>query len=449
MKLNQRVTIPAPLTHEGGVGERHMDNPHYKLERLAMTCLLWENTFYKDGTVIAKEMGELVPLCQPEFVAGLAIEIRKKHNLRHCPLLLLRELARCKGSGKLVAAALEQVISRADELGEFLKIYWRDKKDAPIAAGIKRGLASAFTKFNEYQLAKYDRDAEVKLRDVMFLVHPKPATPEQAGLWKKVAQRELATPDTWEVALSAGADKRETFERLLREKRLGALATIRNLRGMLEVGVSRELIVARLTEDPITGVLPYQFVTAARYAPQMEAELETAMTKSVQGMPGLPGRTGLLIDVSGSMDYPLTSQPGYRPSAHVTTRVDAAAGLAIFLREVCPAVEVATFSRQTVVIPARRGFALRDAIANSQPHGTTHLRKALTELEPHWKVLDRVIVITDEQSDDGILRAFTPKAYVVNVAPYKVGVGADQGWTKVNGWGERIVDYVRWMEGEK
>jgi len=49
---------------------------------------------------------------------------------------------------------------------------------------------------------------------------------------------ELATPDTWEVALSAGAsvDKREAWERLLAENKLGAQALLRNLRNMAEPG---------------------------------------------------------------------------------------------------------------------------------------------------------------------------------------------------------------------
>jgi len=40
-------------------------------------------------------------------------------------------------------------------------------------------------------------------------------------MWKKLIAGTMITPDTWEVALSAGTDKREAWERLLREQKLG------------------------------------------------------------------------------------------------------------------------------------------------------------------------------------------------------------------------------------
>ncbi len=46
---------------------------------------------------------------------------------------------------------------------------------------MKLGLARAFGKFDASQLAKYDRDEPVKLRDVMFLVHAKPKDEAQAA----------------------------------------------------------------------------------------------------------------------------------------------------------------------------------------------------------------------------------------------------------------------------
>jgi 60 kDa SS-A/Ro ribonucleoprotein len=70
----------------------------------------------------------------------------------------------------------------------------------------------------------------VKLRPVLFLFHAKPKDAEQAAVWKKLVENTLEPHDTWEVALSAGKDKRENFERLLREGKLGGPAVLRNLR---------------------------------------------------------------------------------------------------------------------------------------------------------------------------------------------------------------------------
>ena len=211
------------------------------------------------------------------------------------------------------------MIERADELGEFVALYWKEEKQ-PLSAGFKRGLARAFTKFDAYQLAKYDRESVVKLRDVLFLCHAKPKDEAQAALWKKLAENTLESPDTWEVALSAGKDKRENFERLLREGKLGGLAALRNLGLMLASGVDPKLIRERLDKG-VARALPFRFVTAARHAPKLEDALEQAMLKGIAAREKLLGSTGLVADLSGSMNYRLSKKGEI-------TRMDAAAGLA-------------------------------------------------------------------------------------------------------------------------
>jgi hypothetical protein len=37
---------------------------------------------------------------------------------------------------------------------------------------------------------------------------------------------------------------------------------------------------------------------------------------------------------------------------------------------------------------------------------------------------------------------------VVNVAPYKRGVSYGNRWTHIDGWSERIVDYITAIEAE-
>jgi len=426
-------------THEGAVAQKV--SAKLDLRRTVLTCLLWEDTFYEKGNDIAQRIAALAAENKPDVVAALAREARDKMQLRHAPLFLVRELARRKGAGPLVADTLERVIQRADELGEFVALYWKEKKQ-PLSAGVKRGLARAFTKFDAYQLAKYDRESVVKLRDVLFLCHAKPKDEAQAALWKNLVENTLESPDTWEVALSAGKDKRENFERLLREGKLGGLAVLRNLRLMLASGVDPKLIRERLDKG-VARALPFRFVTAARHAPKLEDALEKAMLKGIAGFEKLAGSTGLVVDVSGSMNFKLSKKGE-------TTRMDAAAGLAILLREKAEDFSIATFSDACVELPPRRGFALRDAIVGSQAHSGTYLKRALTQLHEKraWRDLDRLIVVTDEQSHDGILAAWSPRAYVVNVAPYKHGISYGSGWTHIDGWSERILDYIAATEAE-
>src|SRR5579864_2956878 len=126
--------------------------------------MLWEDQFYEDGVAIAGRIRELVSQVPAEKVAALAVEAREKMKLRHVPLLLVREIARLSTHRRLVAATLMRVIQRADELAEFVALYWSEGKQ-PLSAQVKKGLAGAFTKFDEYALAKYNRAAPVKLRE--------------------------------------------------------------------------------------------------------------------------------------------------------------------------------------------------------------------------------------------------------------------------------------------
>jgi 60 kDa SS-A/Ro ribonucleoprotein len=423
-------------THEGAPA-RHI-SPELQLRRSVLACMLWEDQFYEDGVAIAGRIRELVAKVPAGKVAALAVEAREKMKLRHAPLLLVREMARLATHRQLVAETLYRVIQRADELSEFVALYWSEGKQ-PLSAQVKKGLAAAFTKFDEYALAKYNRATPVKLRDVLFLSHAKPVDQAQGELWKRLVEGELATPDTWEVALSSGADKREAWERLLAENKLGALALLRNLRNMAEAKVGEQAIRDALDRMKTERVLPFRFIAAARYAPHWEAELEKAMLRALQGQASegqakLPGKTVLLVDVSGSMDAPLSRRSEMR-------RNDAAYGLAVLLREIAEKVSIYSFSNGLVRVPARQGFALRDAINSSQAHSSTYLGKALSGIEETY---DRLIVITDEQSHDPVPNA-KARGYMINVASYQNGVGYG-AWTHIDGWSDSVIEYIRAAE---
>jgi hypothetical protein len=162
--------------------------------------------------------------------------------------------------------------------------------------------------------------------------------------------------------------------------------------------------------------------------------LEQAMLKSVVASEKLPGKTVVLVDVSGSMTAPLSRRSEMQ-------RTDAAYGLAVLLREIGENVVVFSFSDHLVEVPARRGFALRDVIDTSQRHNGTYLGKAVEELNRKEKY-DRLIVITDEQTHDTV-PAPNGKGYVINVASsYKNGVGYGK-WTHIDGWSESVIEYIR------
>lgn len=436
-KLNTPVRRALVFTHEGAKAE-HVSQIE-QLKRTVLACMLWEDGFYESGEAIADRIKRLVKECKPYEVAELAVRARDDMRLRHIPLLLVRELARdakrCEDG--MIATLLEHIVQRADEMAEFVALYWTDGKK-PLAKQVKLGLARAFNKFDAYQLGKYNRDGAVKLRDVLFLTHPKPKDAEQAAVWKRLVDGTLEAPDTWEVALSDGADKKDTFERLLLENKLGYMALLRNLRNMTEASVDRDMIIGALTQGAKKSkALPFRYLAAARAVPSLEQALDTAMQIAMLDMPKLPGRTGVLVDVSGSMKEKLSSKSDL-------TRLDTAKALAMLVRGVADECRVFVFNNDAREVPARQGMALADAIGKAD--GGTMLGRAILTATAAWRDMDRLIVITDEQSSDRVGRVHG-KGYIINVASASNGVGANQGWVKITGFSEAVVNYI--IEAEK
>jgi hypothetical protein len=437
MRTNTRTLPVEKFTHEGA--RAYNINAEQELRRSVMACLLWEDSFYESGEAIADRITGLVAKVAPEAVRKIAYEARTEQKLRHVPLLLAVAMAKLPSHKHEVAATVESIIQRPDELAEILAIYSRGiKGKVKFSHGMRKGVARAFTKFDEYSLAKYNQDNDIKLRDVLFLTHPKPIDDEQAKLWERLINGELKTPDTWEVAISAAkgnADQtRDEWHRLLVEKKLGALALLRNLRNMASAGVDEKLIRQSITEMKTERVLPFRFVSAARYAPQHEDVLEQAMLKSLEQFDKLPGKTAILVDNSGSM-Y------GTKVSAKSELdRSDAACALAILVREICEQAVVISFSDSAAVVPNRRGFALRDAIKKGTAVSGTMTQNALFKAEKEG--YDRIIVITDEQSHQSITGPRPgSKAYFINVASYQNGIGYGP-WTHIDGWSEAVLQYI-------
>jgi hypothetical protein len=455
MKTNIKVkSVVAPLvTHEGAPARRI--NAEYQLRRSVLATFLGEDQFYESGDSIESRIAALVPKVNPAIVSKLAVEARKQFHLRHVPLLLVKEMLKHKEHKKFVAWTLNEVISRPDEITEMMSLYWKNGR-CPIANQLKKGLAAAFNRFSEYQLAKYDSNNNaIKLRDVMFLVHPRPSNcgtnfvnkklrkkyrdrfdllTNEENLFRKVAQRELETPNTWEVRISdaKGVNVAQVWENLLRENALGGLAFLRNLRNMIEIGVSSERIRDYFVKANFDKVLPFRFITALNYAPQFHAEIESAMMRSIANLPKINGKTVLLVDVSGSMGSQLSKKSE-------NNRLNTAIALAILAKEMFADIAIYKFNDDVTAIPLYvKGFSLRDSIGG--PNGGTSLGGAVGYA--NTLAYDRLIVLTDEQSFSPVPNPLkNSNAYMINVASAKNGVGYGP-WVHIDGFSESVLTFM-------
>lgn len=465
MKTNVKVKTETVRTHGGGIS-RNVPAIE-ELRRTVCANMLWENQFYESGESSANRIRDLVARVPFDDAAAIALEAREDMKLRHVPLLIVRELIRSH-QGSKVGGLIFNVIQRADEIMELVAIYWKDQPGAPFTRQMKIGLGRAIGKFPEHQLAKYNRDGAVKLRDVLFLSHARPKDADKRVkytrkerkiankykllphelLYKRITDKELKTPDTWEVALSTGGDKRGEFTRLMKEKKLGGLALLRNLRGMLEAGVDEKLIRSALSEMRGDRILPFRYVAAAKHAPKLEDAIDGAMLKALGEMQKLPGKTVIVIDVSGSM------YGGNISEKSDMNRALAACALGAIGRELCEQVAVYATAgsdsrrkHKTEIVPARRGMALVEAVYKmSTPlgGGGIFIRQCMDYIRGIEKDADRTIVITDEQDCDVENRKSAEamgNGYIINIASYQNGIEYGS-WTKIHGWSEAIFSYI-------
>jgi 60 kDa SS-A/Ro ribonucleoprotein len=300
------------------------------------------DTFYEKANDRLIRIRELVAQNEAGFVARLAVYTRTQMHLRSVSLVLAAELAALHNGDSLVSRTIGRVIDRADEITELLAYYQlrNQRKGAKklnrLSKQVQKGLALAFNKFDEYQFAKYNRATEVKLRDALFLAHPKARDARQQEVFDKIVQDTLATPYTWETELSALGQQqfasaearaqafRAKWEELLDSGKLGYMALLRNLRNLLEADVSAahldklcrcladEKAVQNARQLPFRYLAAYREVLALRSggAAGVLTALEAAIQASIQNVKGFGAETRVVIacDVSGSMQQGVSAR---------------------------------------------------------------------------------------------------------------------------------------------
>lgn len=315
--------------------------PEMELYSAVVTAGLNDN-FYEKGDTRLARIQELMLKNNAEYVAKLAVYARNEMYMRSVPMVLAVELAKANSGNAVVGKTVSGVVKRADEITELLAYYQLannrtgTKKLNKLSKQIQRGLSEAFNRFDEYQFAKYNRAAEVKLRDALFIVHPKAKDEAQQAIFNKIAANELAVPYTWETELSAlgqaryenekakAAAVKAKWEELIDSGKIGYMALMRNLRNILEANVSaahvKKVCDYLSNENAVANSkqLPFRFLAAYREIKVMNSEfvtmilnaLEDAVVASAKNMKGFDEATRVLIacDVSGSMQKPISAK---------------------------------------------------------------------------------------------------------------------------------------------
>jgi len=320
MKLNRKAKNELTKTTSFEGATAYVQKPEVELVRLVLTSMFGEDSFYESGDDKSNRLSSLVDSCvktnKEEFVAKLAVYARNKMYMRTISIALIVELAKSlrKYNKTLptLRSAVCKTISRADELAEiysYALTIFGSKNSVPQA--IKKGTADAFNKFDEYQLAKYNRSNVVKLKDVLKITHPTPKDNKQSKIFNRLLTDSLKTPDTWETKISTKGSTKENWQEVADNPKTGFMALLRNLNNFLNHNIDLTNVIKRLSsheEVKKSKQFPYAFYSAIKavkstnpyLTPKLLVALETALENSVDNIPNI-GNVVSIIDVSASM----------------------------------------------------------------------------------------------------------------------------------------------------
>ena len=446
--------------------------------------------FYESTDKRLDRIRTLIMQNDAAFVAKLAVYARTKMNLRSVPLVLAVELAKNQSGNSVVSKTVKGVVKRADEITELLGYYQLSnnrtatKRLNKLSKQIQHGLASAFNSFDEYQFAKYNRAGEVKLKDALFIVHPKAISDEQQAVFNKIATDALDVPYTWETELSALGQ--QTFatpkekasavsakwEELIMSGRLGYMALMRNLRNIIEAGVSVEVMenvcstLGNREAVVKSKQLPFRFLAAYREVKALTSDsvpmvldaLEEAVAQSAANIRGFDKHTSVVIacDVSGSMQKAVSAKSKIM-------NYDIGLMLAMLLQSRCGKVQTGMFGDTWKIINVSRKNILANVQEFYKREGevgyATNGYLVLKDLIDRQAVVNKVIMFTDCQlwnSNAGTqvsmtslwkrYKAIAPEAklYLFDLAGYgntPIDVKSD-GVYLIAGWSDKVFDVL-------
>ncbi len=491
MKFNQKVQKKGKiLNHEGA--EAFTLNPQLELYSATVTSSL-NPSFYETGQERLERIRALIEQNDPLFVAKLAVYTREKMYLRSMPLVLAVELAKVHSGDNLISRLVARIVQRADEITELLAYYQKAndrqavKKLGKLSKQLQKGLAQAFNRFDEYQFAKYNRPAEVKLKDALFLVHPKPKDEAQQMLFDKIVEDRLEVPYTWEVELSVLGQQsfkneaakqvavRAKWTELIESGKLGYMALLRNLRNILQSGVGTQCmqsVAERLADKrQVTRAkqLPFRFLSAYReiksigspHTTMILNALEKAIQASVENLQGFDEDTRVLIacDTSGSMCQPIS------PRSSVQL-YDIGLVLGMVLQSKVKLVNTGIFGDRWKIINLPQTHILANADALRSRMGevgySTNGYLVIQDLIKRKQIVDKVMIFTDMQlwnshyNDDTIAkewakyRQIAPKArlYLFDLAGYGQAPlrVEQQGVSLIAGWSDKVFEVLQAIE---
>ncbi|MDE2422287.1 MAG: TROVE domain-containing protein [Gammaproteobacteria bacterium] len=363
---------PALIVNEAGGKAYRFDNKH-ALAQLVATGTL-SHTFYVDAKMQLQQVLDLAASVDAEFIAKTAVYARQHALMKDMPILLLAILSMKEDGQESFKAAFPKVVDNGKQLRNFVQMLRSGVIGRKSLGSLPKKMVNAWlTEASDYQLLSASVGSEPSLADVIKMTHPKPKMREQEAFFAYVLGKPYefsVLPERVQQLIRFRVDVTQPIPdvpiQLLMGlgldvaqwatvARQGSWQMIRmNLNNFAKYGVfEQDGMVDRIAEKLVdieavrkSRVFPYQLLMTwsaldEAVPERIRSALARAMDISLANVPQLSGRVVVAVDVSGSMQFPVT---GCRKGASSKLRcVDAAALFAAALKRVNPDVRIMPF----------------------------------------------------------------------------------------------------------
>jgi hypothetical protein len=451
------MPIPDTTTYNGAAGFSYEDKSALFL--LATNSMFGQDKFYESAKQADDRFVELVrriARADAAWTFDFITWLRQSGNMRTGAVVASVEA--CLATKGFQPAPGQQGISRrlaraglgrADEIGEAVGYFTKKYPGQQIPKPLKRGWADAMADlFNEYSAMKYgNSDKKEYTPDrLLNLLHPVAKAPWQSDLFGYLVARKygeveipaslktlrtraelmdrsvndrrafLTRPNAAEVLKAAGMTwealagwlqgpmDAQAWQAII--PNMGYFALLRNLRNFDQAGIDNRTaayVLGKLSsEEEVkrSKIFPFRFLAAHRNVlhSRWASALSMALDASLGNIPKLSGRTLILVDTSGSMNYPFSEHSEMK-------RWDAASLFGIALAKTCESVDLYSYAsgygKWLMEYKVTKG---RDVLSEVDLWqrlgynigGGTPTAQAV---QATYKGHDRVIILTDEQAN--------------------------------------------------
>jgi 60 kDa SS-A/Ro ribonucleoprotein len=436
------------------------------------------NTFYADQQELlsdAAQMHHEMAQSNPGFMARALVFARNEGFMRLQPLFGLAILSMYRLD--LFAKVFLLVVRIPSDLSDFLMIL-KGLGRGEGGRAVKRQVNRFLNGVSEYWALKYNgRGRGYALGDAIATAHPKPEDLKQQALFRylrgleanlsllpqveSLEKLKLAATEAEQIAWIkegrlphesvTGAIKpsKAVWEALLYQ--MPAFALLRHMNTLQRAGVLEdkrhlEYVVSRITDEQAlrkAKILPFRFATAFQQVehPELRDALREAADLTFGNLPEMGENTAIFLDISGSMNGQYLE-------------IGAVFALALYKKTQGSSLFWLFDTEVVDAKPSRKDSILTQA-AQIRARGGTDTGAPVRRLIQERKKVDQIIIITDEQQNNGspfyeelnLYRSQVNrdvKAFIVDIAPYRHAMvpKQDPQTFYIYGWSDTVLSYI-------